>query len=214
MIAIIRAWNTTLSSDTVARAVSARLTVATVIGHGALIVAAVVWIWARHLPVQAGRPLRDVFWGLGAAAVLSALNYTLLRVAPAIEPVRSLRTLYWSVVWPVCRQILPRHIVCIAVVVGLSEELFFRGSVQGEFGVMSAALLFGLFHVRRREAFAFGLWAVLMGLAFSWLEIVTSGLTAPIVAHATYDAAALFYTRSQPEDDFDGARPPVLPWRV
>jgi membrane protease YdiL (CAAX protease family) len=87
-------------------------------------------------------------------------------------------------------------------VAGLGEELLFRGLVQaglarlisGPAGIwialLAASLLFGVFHWLSTT---YALLAAAAGLYFGWLLIATGSLWPPVVAHALYDFAALWY---------------------
>ncbi len=97
------------------------------------------------------------------------------------------------------------------IIIGLSEEVFFRGYLQSEldryfgrpyllwgarigWGLLAAAILFGLCHVihgditRLRVAF-FGLFA-------GWLRVRTDGIAAPAVYHGTANILYDFMQRS------------------
>lgn len=72
----------------------------------------------------------------------------------------------------------------LAALSGLSEELFFRGAVQGSFGWIAATALFALLHTGPGPAFRFWtLFAALAGLLFAGLMVWRGNLLAPVVAH-------------------------------
>ena len=74
----------------------------------------------------------------------------------------------------------------------VSEEAFFRGAVQREFGVAAASVFFGLLHPLGA---AYIVWATVVGAGLGALAIATGGLIAPIAAHGTYNLLALTYLR-------------------
>ena len=90
------------------------------------------------------------------------------------------------------------HLAAIAVAAGIAEELLFRGVLQqwlevriGTIAAMvGAAVLFGLAHAITRTYAAV---AAAIGLYLGWLLAVTGNLVVPIVTHALYDFAALWY---------------------
>jgi len=90
-------------------------------------------------------------------------------------------------------------VMVISIAAGLGEELFFRGVLQPELGLVPASLIFGALHVGGRATLVFGGWVTLMGAMLGGLAIWTGGLLAPIVAHAAYDAGALAYIRWGPD---------------
>jgi uncharacterized protein len=86
--------------------------------------------------------------------------------------------------------------VLVSIFSGVGEETFFRGAVQQEFGLVVAALAFGLVHVGPdRRYLVWTAWAVLVGFVFGALYEVTGGLLAPILAHSAHNAATLLLWR-------------------
>lgn len=172
-----------------------RLLVVAVAGEAGLAVVALVWIWWRELPVAVGAPLVGVLAGLGTAAVLALVNYTLLRLAPPIGPVRQIRALYRETLRPLFAGTRLVDVAGVSLAAGVGEELLFRGAMQTEWGLAVASVLFGLAHVGGRSSLMFGGWVVLMGVVLGGLAQLSGGLLAPVVAHAVYDAAAIGYIR-------------------
>ena len=90
-----------------------------------------------------------------------------------------------------------RRWLCIALLAGVSEELLFRGAIQGglesslgtTFAWILASLLFGLAHPLSSTYF---LLTTLMGAYLGGLYLVTGNLLVPMVAHAAYDYFALY----------------------
>lgn len=181
-----------------ARATSTRILLFAFLGEGALLLVGLLWMLWRGLPLTWGEPVRATAAGLLTAGGLAAVQYVLLRHAPAIAPVRSLRRLYRELLWPLFRASTPLEILAISVLAGVGEELFFRGAMQPTWGLIITSLMFGACHVGGRVTVPLGIWAACTGALLGWLAIVTGGLTAPIVAHATYDALALSYIRWGP----------------
>ena len=182
-----------------------RLVMVAVAGEAVLALVALVWIRARGLPVEVGETARGVGLGVGAAALLAAVNYGVLRFAPPVAPVRALRRLYGETLRPVFATASGFDMVAVSVAAGIGEELLFRGAVQAEFGVVVASLLFGLAHVGGRDSLVFGVWVTVMGFGLGGLALLGGGLLAPVVAHVLYDAAAIEYIRR--DADAGAARP-------
>lgn len=83
-------------------------------------------------------------------------------------------------------------LLLVSVFSGVGEEVFFRGAVQQEFGLLVASVLFGVVHVGPdRRYLVWTAWAVLAGFLFGVLYDFTGGLLAPILAHAAHNAATL-----------------------
>ncbi|MBA3610419.1 MAG: CPBP family intramembrane metalloprotease [Rubrobacter sp.] len=90
-------------------------------------------------------------------------------------------------------------LVLVSVFSGIGEEAFFRGAVQPEFGLVVAAVLFGILHVGPDRRYLFWtVWAVLAGLLFGGLYAVTGGLLASMLAHVLHNTATfLFWKKSR-----------------
>ena len=169
-------------------------------GETALALLALVWIGLRRLPLELAPPLRGLAAGTVAAGAFALMNLYLLRRAPAVAGVRSIRRLYYEVLKPLFADLRAFDVVLIGLVAGVGEELLFRGAIQPEIGVVPASLLFGAMHIGGGGTVVFGCWAALFGLALGWLAIGTGGLLAPVVAHAVYDTVALAYIRWAPDE--------------
>tara|TARA_Y100000588_G_scaffold393114_1_gene507640 strand:- start:1968 stop:2519 length:552 start_codon:yes stop_codon:yes gene_type:complete len=173
-----------------------QLTRLALLGEGALVVIALAWAVFRGLPLAAGNIVPAVFLGFLTAVLLMLVNWYLLRVAPDVAGVREFRNIYQTLLKPTFRTVKGFDIVVISVAAGIGEELFFRGVIQPEIGVLFAALFFGLLHTGGRGTWIYGMWVAIMGAVLGAVTIVSGGLLAAILAHTTYDAAALFYIRS------------------
>lgn len=90
-------------------------------------------------------------------------------------------------------------LVLLSLFSGVGEEMLFRGAVQPEFGLVVAALAFGLVHVGPdRRYLVWTAWAVLAGFLFGFLYEFSGGLLAPVVAHTLHNAATfLLWKRSR-----------------
>ena len=174
---------------------SSRLLVIALAGEGLLTGVALAWIRLRGLAVEVGDPMAGLGLGLGAAVLLAVVNYAVLRLAPAIQPVRAIRRLYREILRPLFASVRPLEIVGVSLAAGVGEELLFRGAVQAEFGLVIASVLFGFTHIGGRSSVVFGLWVVVMGFGLGGLAHAAGGLLAPIVAHAAYDAMAISFIR-------------------
>lgn len=169
------------------------------LGEGALLLAGLGWILLRDLPLTWGEPVPAMVAGLAGAGTLAIAQYAILRHAPPIAPVRSLRRLHQQLLVPMFRHSRLAEIVAISILAGVGEEMLFRGAMQPEWGLLTASLVFGACHVGNRLTVPLGIWAACTGLLLGWLAMITGGLLAPLVAHITYDAIALGYLRWGPD---------------
>jgi membrane protease YdiL (CAAX protease family) len=88
--------------------------------------------------------------------------------------------------------------VGLALLSGFAEELFFRGAVQGAWGIWWATALFAALHTGRdRGLWVWTVFAAVAGLAFGGLAIWTGNLLAPIVAHVLVNAINLSRLRRE-----------------
>jgi CAAX protease family protein len=84
------------------------------------------------------------------------------------------------------------EVLVLAICSGISEEIFFRGVLQREVGIVAASALFGLLHPL---GVAYVIWAGTVGAGLGALFVVTGSLAAPAAAHAVYNLLALVYLR-------------------
>jgi membrane protease YdiL (CAAX protease family) len=160
--------------------------------YGSLTVAAVLWIGLGRLDPR--------FFGHSVA--LSVLLGALTAVVTVSLGLLAYRFL--AVMRDIAEELAPRlvdgadrsSLVLVAVFSGIGEEVFFRGAIQQEFGLVVASLVFGLVHVGpERRYLAWTAWAILAGFLFGALYEVTGGLLAPILAHSAHNAATLLLWR-------------------
>jgi len=156
--------------------------------YGLLVVAAAVWCGLRGiaLPILGPRPAVGLFLGLATAAGTVSLSLVAYRLIPLTRKLAD--ELAPALVDGTDRA----GLVFLALFSGVGEEVFFRGAVQQEFGLLVASAAFGLAHVGPDRRFLlWSAWAVLAGVVFGVLFEATGGLLAPITAHAAHNAATL-----------------------
>ncbi len=127
----------------------------------------------------------DVLLGSLSAALLLGFWWLAERLLPLA---RELTAMLTRRIGPLDRG----EAVALALLSGFAEEFFFRGAVQGSWGLLWATLLFALLHTGREPALR--LWtvfALLAGLLFGGLVLWRGTLLAPIVGHALVNAVSL-----------------------
>jgi membrane protease YdiL (CAAX protease family) len=158
------------------------------------------WVAGRWLgisPLERLHPTPAAFGSgiVAAVPLLLGLRWTL---TTGWNPVRRLVALVVEQLGPLLAPRSPMELALLAALAGFAEEILFRGVVQvGLAGILPetgalvvASAAFGLAH------FITPTYAVLAGLAGLYLGglfLLQGSLTAPIVAHAVYDAVALNY---------------------
>lgn len=163
--------------------------------YGVLLVAAALWNGLRgreFLPPGDSVPA-SVLIGVVAATGTVALGLLVYRLVPLLR--RLADELAPLLVDGADRA----NLLLVSVFSGVAEEVFFRGAVQPEFGLVVASLAFGVLHVGPdRRYLVWTVWAVLAGFLFGLLFEWTGGLLAPIVAHVLHNAATfLLWKRSR-----------------
>lgn len=170
--------------------------------EGALAVVALGLGWlVGQAPAETLRlELRAAVWGLAAVVPPLGLFWVCLKVP--WEPLRQIVRIMDELVVPLMRTCGLGELAIIAALAGLGEELLFRGMIQAAaarlfagaagqtFGLLAAAVLFGLAHALTRT---YALLAALIGLYLGAIWLASGNLLVPIVAHAGYDFLVLVY---------------------
>ena len=125
--------------------------------------------------------------GLGFAALLPVVTASW---APRIRLLRGLRRAWNGLEFALGNDLRLPQIILLALCSAISEEVFFRGVLQTEFGLVVSSVAFGLLHP---FGIAYVAWATMAGLGLGSLFSGTGTLVAPTAAHATYNLLALAY---------------------
>ncbi|WP_221565250.1 type II CAAX endopeptidase family protein [Alkalihalobacillus sp. TS-13] len=79
------------------------------------------------------------------------------------------------------------HLIVITVVIGICEELLFRGVLQTNIGYVPASLLFALLHIRYIIKPVLLLFATVLSFLLGGIFIITGNLLIPIFIHIAID---------------------------
>ncbi len=160
--------------------------------YGSLVVVAALWSALRGFPLDffGTSVVRGVLLGALTAVVTVSSGLLAYRLVPLVRRLS-------DELAPLLVDGADRaSLVLVALFSGVGEEVFFRGAVQQEFGLVAASLLFGLAHVGPdRRYLLWTAWAVAAGFVFGSLFEITGGLLAPILAHTAHNAASLLLWR-------------------
>lgn len=128
------------------------------------------------------------------AAVLPLMMIPLLELSAGRSWIglRGLRDDVESVLAPLFGRLRWFDIVMLSVLAGVSEEIFFRGVLQHEIGLLAASVAFGLLHT---VSVPYVIWATVVGLYLGYLVDVGHNLWPAIVAHMVIDFGGLCYLR-------------------
>lgn len=171
-----------------------------------LLGAAFLWSWVRDLGLLSALRASAVDVAVGAAfavALCATLPFFTSTWASRVLLLREMKGVWDDILSPLGKSLTPREIAAIALLSGISEEIFFRGAMQAEIGIIGASLLFGALHPLN---WSYVIWATSVGFAFGLLYEATGSLVPTILCHAGYNLAALLYLRYwyQQEEGRDG----------
>ena len=97
---------------------------------------------------------------------------------------------------PVARDLSLVHILALAGLSSLGEELLFRGLLVPWLGVFGSAIAFGLAHqMKGPSRWVWVAWATIVGAALGAIFAFTGSLVGPLLAHAVVNAVNLSYLR-------------------
>lgn len=169
-----------------------------------LLAVAACWSSLRNLGVETAlfHPSADAL-AIGCASGLcfaAMLPVVTASWAPRVRLLRGLRRAWNGLEFGLGHDLRLPQIILLAFCSALSEEVFFRGVLQTEFGLVASSAAFGLLHP---FGVAYVAWASLAGLGLGTLFSSTGSLVAPAAAHATYNLLALVYLRlraTRPEE--------------
>jgi uncharacterized protein len=159
-----------------------------------LSLAGAVWLSWQQEPVgpavvwrQLGPPTwwLEVPLGLAAGGVLLLLWQGLHRVLPVARELE-------DALAELVRGLQPAETFALALVSGFAEEIFFRGAVQGAWGLAVATVLFAALHPGPGRSFwVWMLFAAVAGALFGGLVAWRDNLLAAITGHVLVNAVNL-----------------------
>ena len=157
-------------------------------------------IGMRFSAESAREQLTAIAWGL--AATVPLLLALLVMDRFPFGPIQSVKDIAKDLIARMFRGASVLQLAVVSLAAGFGEELLFRGLAQagvarligGESGAWIAlaavSVLFGVCHWLNTT---YAVLAMLAGLYFGALLLLTGSLWTPIVAHAAYDFVALIY---------------------
>ena len=160
-----------------------------------------VWIFFARIDL---RPLlvfnmKGLILAVLAAAVVTLLNLVILKLADKygaqIYLLKSMKDLINKQMLPLIGHLTFFDSILVSAVSGLCEEVFFRGVLQNQCGIVPSACAFGLAHLPRIYYFPYALWATYVGLLMSFLVLETGSLYSPMIAHALINFASITVLR-------------------
>jgi membrane protease YdiL (CAAX protease family) len=148
---------------------------------------------------------QSLITGLVAGAITAAsgvlLLWTAKKLGPSLPWLAELRTIVLNEVAPLFATFTFVDIVLVAAASGFCEEVFFRGVIQSQFGLLSAAAFFAIFHCPSLRHLPYGLWALAAGLFLGVTLDYTHSLWTPIIAHSISNLISLCLMRYPRKQD-------------
>lgn len=85
------------------------------------------------------------------------------------------------------------HAVFGGLTAALGEEIFFRGFIQGKWGLIPGSIAFGIAHFGKRDIRIVSYWSYIHGLLFGLPYLFTGNLAVPMIAHGLFDLGGVVY---------------------
>ncbi|WP_342436247.1 type II CAAX endopeptidase family protein [Paenibacillus sp. FSL L8-0436] len=122
-----------------------------------------------------------VYWGLGLAGIMLIVDFILTYIVPeeSMDDGGINQLLFGNrPLW---------HIVVIAALVSVCEELLFRGAIQHGLGPYWTSILFAVIHVRYLRHWIPTGWVFLSSYGLGYIYIHSGTIWAPILCHFFID---------------------------
>lgn len=166
-----------------------------VLGELSLAVIGLVWAELRSLSIPYRIDARAIGQAVLVAVAFSVVNISLYHFGRRFRRPAAVFDFVENELFPLFRRIETADLLILLVVVGLGEELLFRGVLQQEIGLLGASVLFGVLHGPSRALWLLAAWATAMGACLGLVYDASGNLVVPALAHALYDGAAIAYAR-------------------
>lgn len=155
-----------------------------------------VWCLASNidlLPVLMNARAEHFLLGGVIGVSLSAVGLFLTKV----ESFKSFHQLVYEIMGPLFVHSRIVDIALIAAASGFCEEVFYRGVLQTQFGILIASLIFGFCHFAGKQFYLYVIWATLAGYLFGRLFEISHSLWLPITAHAVSNFVSIVILRQK-----------------
>ncbi|WP_458121964.1 CPBP family intramembrane glutamic endopeptidase [Paenibacillus sp. Z6-24] len=153
--------------------------------QGLTLLVGLIWIWLQgrnpFLLFQLPTNLQFVWWGLGLAGAMLLADLFISRIIPesSMDDGGINEMIFKNrPIW---------HIVIITMIVGICEEVLFRGAIQHAFGPYWTSIIFAAIHFRYLRHWIPTGWVFVSSYALGYIYIESGTLWAPILCHFMID---------------------------
>lgn len=158
-----------------------------------------VWSYYREQASLALPSREDLKIGLLFSIPLFIINFIFFGIKTKQIPILNQFTEFRDrVVYPLAKVMDLPSAAIVSILAGFGEELFFRGVLLTETGIIISSFLFSVLHFGFQVK-SFPLVALLyffIGCYFAWLCQHTGSLWPAIIAHAFYDFVIIMHLKS------------------
>lgn len=162
-----------------------------------LLLVATFWSQFAHIQLASALQFNTqlLLLGLAAGVGIALSSLALFWLGKIVGALQGLREIIVRQIAPIFAGLNIADILLVAAVSGFCEEVFFRGVIQQQVGLIATSIIFGLFHCPSLRHLSYGLWAFVAGWVLGWLYITTGNLWVPVLAHSVSNAISLLFLR-------------------
>ena len=162
-----------------------------------LLLAAAAWINLGHVALleKFQFSAQAILWGLAAALLSTSVSLFCIVLGKRLSFLAELRKMNDEFLGPLVAMLSTLDILFLSVLSGFCEEVFFRGLMQQQIGLIPAAIIFGLFHDPVLKQKAYLLLAVLAGILLGYVYQYTGNIWSCITAHIVHNLVAMLALR-------------------
>ncbi|QWU14664.1 hypothetical protein SAMN04487895_106187 [Paenibacillus sophorae] len=153
--------------------------------QGLTLIIGLIWVlFQKRNPIHVlnfPESINFAAWGLGLAVIMLVVDFVLTYIVPeqtmddgGINELLFRKRPLW-------------HIVLIAAIVSICEELLFRGAIQYAFGPYWTSILFAIIHVRYLRHWIPTGWVFASSYGLGLIYIYSGTIWAPILCHFIID---------------------------
>ncbi len=170
--------------------------------EAALLLLSTLWMYLAHIELMELLALKDwklLLIGVAVGCATSLSSYLITRLGDKLKHrlawLAAMDELLESTLRPMFANALPIDILLISVSSGFCEEVFFRGILQSQFGLLIASLIFALLHFPGKKFIFYVVWSFLAGLLFGFLTDYYHSLWVAIAAHIINNVVSISLIR-------------------